>query len=101
MTELAASQQISSALFPRLYHATDGGAWNSIKKHGLLSTTSLLDFYEIRGEERLALESRRRPRSNSLARDGYSEIILRDQSPMSSEALRTGLRSFSARLFAA
>ena len=58
MTELAASQQISSALFPRLYHATDGGAWNSIKKHGLLSTTSLLDFYEIRGEERLALESR-------------------------------------------
>lgn len=101
MTELAASQQISSALFPRLYHATDGGAWNSIKKHGLLSTTSLLDLYEIRGEERLALESRRRPRSNSLARDGYSEIILRDQSPMSNEALRTGLRSFSARLFAA
>jgi hypothetical protein len=73
--------------FSRLYHAADRGAWQSIQQHGLLSTSSLLDLYEIQGEQRIVFESQRRRTSMTLAKKGYSDIALRDQSPMTDEAL--------------
>ena len=47
--------------YPTLYHMAEDGSWESIRKHGLLSTSALLDKFEIEGEERLAIESARRP----------------------------------------
>jgi len=41
--------------FPRLYHMADRDAWPSIQRHGLLSTTALLDLFEIHGAQRKAL----------------------------------------------
>lgn len=75
------------SIFPRLYHAGDRAAWDSIRRHGLLSTSALLDLYGVHGDDRRAFESLRRPRSVTLARAGYPEILLRDQSPMSDDAL--------------
>src|SRR4029077_20238876 len=54
---------------------------------GLLSTTALLDLYELGGEERRKLESERRPESVKISRDGLAEAVGRDQKPMTRSAL--------------
>jgi hypothetical protein len=74
--------------FPRLWHMAEDGSFESIRAHGLLSTSSLLDLYSIEGEERIALESRRRPESVPLSRDGFPKAIVRDQKPMTESALQ-------------
>ncbi len=63
------------------------GAWPSILRHGLLSTTALLDLYGITGAARTAIEARRRGASVALAGDGLPGATVRDQSPMSDAAL--------------
>ena len=55
-----------SEIFPSLYHMAELGTWESIRRHGLLSTTALLDLYEISGKEREVLEDR-------LRREGRAE----------------------------
>jgi len=42
--------------FPRLYHMAHVNAWPGIKRHGLLSTSALLDLFGVRGSSRKALE---------------------------------------------
>lgn len=49
--------------FPRLWHMAADGSWPSIRDRGLLSTSALLDLYEVTGDERVSLESRHRPES--------------------------------------
>lgn len=73
---------------PRLFHMAEDGAWPSIREHGLLSTSALLDLYGVSGEARQAIEARRRPAAVPLARDGLPGVTVRDQSPMSDAALR-------------
>jgi hypothetical protein len=75
------------AIFPRLFHVTDGGAWPSIRKHGILSTSTLLDLYGVRGTARSAFESERRVEGMILKRAGWPDVFVRDQSPMSDKAL--------------
>ena len=36
--------------WPRLYHMAEAGSWESVKRHGLLSTTALLDLFEVSGD---------------------------------------------------
>lgn len=74
--------------FPRLWHMAEDGSFDSIREHGLLSTTSLLDLYRIQGDERTALESQRRPDSVTISGEGMSDAIVRDQKPMTESALR-------------
>lgn len=66
----------------------EDGSFESIRTHGLLSTSSLLDLYGLEGEERAALESRRRPESVPISRDGLPNAIIRDQKPMTESALK-------------
>jgi hypothetical protein len=73
---------------PRLWHMAEDGSWDSIAKRGLLSTSALLDFYAIEGEQRRAIESQRRPESVKISRPGFPDAIVRDQKPMSDEALK-------------
>jgi hypothetical protein len=75
------------SIFPRLFHVTDGGAWLSIRAHGLLSTSALLDLYGVKGPARSPFESERRARGMILKRAGLPDTLLRDQSPMSDKAL--------------
>lgn len=76
-----------AAAFPRLFHAAEDGAWESIREHGLLSTSALLDLYGVAGDERDAIEARRRPTGVALARPGLPGAIVRDQKPMTDAGL--------------
>lgn len=73
--------------FPRLWHMAEDGSFDSILKHGLLSTSALLDLYRIQGEERAAIESVRRPESIAISKAGLPKAIIRDQKPMTESAL--------------
>src|SRR5579875_593858 len=69
--------------YPRLYHMAEAGSWQQIREEGLLSTSALLDRYEVQGEERRAIESRRRPRSVQLTHPRTGETaVIRDNIPL-------------------
>jgi hypothetical protein len=74
--------------YPRLWHMAEDGSWDSIQKHGLLSTTSLLDLYKYTGKPRQELESIRRPESVLISADGLPNAVVRDQKPMTASALQ-------------
>jgi hypothetical protein len=73
--------------YPRLYHMAQLGSWPSIRKHGLLSTSALLDQYGVTGKERTVLERVKRPQCVPLSAKGLPGAVLRDQKPMSDGAL--------------
>jgi len=73
--------------YPRLYHMAESGTWESIKRHGLLSTSALLDLFEIKGESRKRIEDQRRPESVVINHQKHGYAVIRDQKPMSESAL--------------
>lgn len=77
--------------YPLLYHMAAKGSWPSIRRHGLLSTSSLLDLFEVGGEERATLEERHRPTSVTVGHPRYGKAEIRDQKPMSDAGLRRAL----------
>jgi hypothetical protein len=72
---------------PTLYHMAERQSWPAICKHGLLSTTALLDRYGITGAERQLIETRRRPKSIVLKKEGLGSAVVRDQFPMDDKGL--------------
>ncbi|MFL5344193.1 MAG: DUF7002 family protein [Hyalangium sp.] len=84
-----------SERFPRLFHMAEAGSWPSIQRHGLLSTSALLDLFEVWGEQRMALEARHRPESVTLHHPRHGTAVVRDQKPMDDAGL---LRSLSGGL---
>ncbi len=83
--------------YPRIYHMAEAGTWESIRKHGLLSTSGLLDLFEVKGPERLRIESERRPESITISHHGYGTAIIRDQKPMREAALASCLTDMTVR----
>lgn len=73
---------------PTLYHMAERGSWPSIQRHGLLSTSALLDLYEVRGAEREAIEGRRRPEGVTVEHPTLRPAMIRDQKPMDDAGLR-------------
>ncbi|AZD30241.1 DUF7002 family protein [Pseudomonas chlororaphis] len=69
-------------LYPRVYHMAERGAWNSIRNHGLMSASAVLDHLKIRGNERARFESEHRGRKMDVRAGHPSNIVLRDQKPM-------------------
>lgn len=78
-------------LYPRLYHMAHEGAWPSIERHGLLSTTALLDLFEVSGGRREQLESGRRSRSEEITHPVHGSALLRDQIPLNEKKLEKAL----------
>lgn len=74
--------------YPRLYHMAQRGSWQSIKRHGLLSTHALIDLYEVEEPVRSAILRQRRPSSVPLQHEEHGEAIVRDQIPLREKALR-------------
>jgi hypothetical protein len=72
---------------PTLYHMAHRESWPKIRKHGLLSTTALLDKYGITDAKRQAIEAQRRPMSVALERQDLGSAVIRDQSPMDDKGL--------------
>lgn len=73
---------------PTLYHMAERGSWPSIQRHGLLSTSALLDVYEVQGAEREAIEGRRRPEGVAVEHPTLRPAMIRDQKPMDDAGLR-------------
>jgi len=74
--------------FPVLYHMAEDGSWESIQRHGLLSTSALLDLFEYCGEAREAIEARRRPTSITITHPIHGTAVIRDQAPISDTILK-------------
>lgn len=72
---------------PTLYHMAERGSWLSIREHGLLSTTALLDRYDVSGSERTSVEANRRPVSITLTQPSLGRAVVRDQIPMDDKGL--------------
>jgi hypothetical protein len=80
-----------SELYPRLYHMAHEDAWEQIQRYGLLSTTSILTLWEVKGEQRSNIESEVRRTSVELAHARHGKIVIRDQKPMYEKKLRKAL----------
>lgn len=80
-----------AAEHPRLFHMAAVGRWESIRQHGLLSTTALLDRWEVAGGLRQALESAHRPGPVEITHPEHGAATIRDQKPMSDAKLRACL----------
>jgi hypothetical protein len=85
------SPRIFSELYPRLYHMAHEAAWERIRRHGLLSTSSLLNLWEVKGNERRAIESEVRKTSIVLVHPHHGKVVIRDQKPLNEKKLRKAL----------
>ncbi len=68
------------------------GSWPSIFQHGLLSTSALLDRWQISGEKRVAIEAERRPGNVVIEHPILGRAVIRDQKPMDDAGLRRCLQ---------
>jgi hypothetical protein len=62
-------------------------SWASIQQHGLLSTSALLDLFEISGSRRDEIEGEHRPQNFVLDHPIHGTAVVRDQKPMSEKML--------------
>jgi hypothetical protein len=73
--------------FPKLYHIAEPEAWDNIRHHGLLSTTAILDLFDVGGERRSQLLTRRRSTTVRLEDPELGSFAIRDQIPLSESKL--------------
>jgi hypothetical protein len=77
--------------YPRLYHMAEEGSWQSIQRHGLLSTSALLDLFGVSQPERAAIESARRSASVEICDAVHGTAWIRDNKPINETVLRRTL----------
>ena len=68
--------------YPILYHMAEDGSWESIRRLGLLSTSALLDRFEVEGPRRFEIESCRRPEMVEIEHPEHGRTLVRDNKPM-------------------
>lgn len=68
--------------FPKLYHMAHHEALPSIKRFGLMSTSALLDHFEIAGEKRISIERTMRRECIPITHPIYGTAVIRDQKPI-------------------
>jgi len=73
--------------YPVLFHISRARDMEQIMRHGLLSTSALLDLCEIEGELRSRIEVRQRPKAISISHPIHREFLINDQAPMNALAL--------------
>jgi Family of unknown function (DUF7002) len=66
----------------------EADSWPSVRTHGLLSVTALLDLFEVDGAQREKIESQHRPECVPIKHPIHGRAVIRDQKPMSESALR-------------
>jgi len=66
-----------------IFHLAEAANWPSIQRHGLLSTSALLDLAGVQGKERAQCERLHRPAHAELP----NRVYIRDQKPMPSHGL--------------
>jgi hypothetical protein len=75
----------------RIYHLTPTAHVDSIRRYGLLSTSALLERFQVPREERDRLEGARRGKPEPLTHPKWGSVQLRDQHPLSVRALERAL----------
>ncbi len=75
-----------ATLHPRLYHITIN-SWEDVKQHGLLSTTALLDLYQVPDDEKQRLRTMIRPLGITLQHNSLPTITLNDNTPLKASIL--------------
>lgn len=83
--------------FPVVYHMTEVDCWPGIKKHGLLSTSALLDAFGIKGQRRLSIEATQRKERVLLNDPTFGSVVIRDQKPLSEVRLAKCLTGMTTR----
>lgn len=78
--------------YPVLYHMASFGSWPMIRKHGLLSSSRLVELFEVADPMRTELLSAQRGKSVILSHSTHGEATLRDQKPLSAKNLLRCLR---------
>jgi hypothetical protein len=84
-----------AARWPVLFHMAEAGSWPAIRRDGLLSTSALLDLYEVEAPERDAIESARRPQPVWIEHAAHGRALIRDNKPINETALRRTLVGMS------
>jgi hypothetical protein len=84
------------AYYPRLYHMAEDGSWPSIQAHGLLSTATLIDLYEVPEPQRTRLLTQHRPDSIPLTHPVHGQVVIRDQKPLGITKLNRLLTDLTA-----
>ena len=74
-------------MHPQLYHMAELGSWPSIERHGLLSTTALLELFEVDLETRQSLTRHRRPEKVRIEHQELGSAAIRDNKPISDKLL--------------
>lgn len=74
-----------AATFPKLYHMAHKDSWDGIQQHGLLSTTALLDLFEMSGGERSGIEAAMRKTCIRIQHPKHGIAVIRDQKPIMSD----------------
>jgi hypothetical protein len=77
---------------PRLFHVTETGAWPSIRRRGLLSTSALLDLFSLPEPLRSQIEAQPRLRDVVLADPHVGRVVIRDNRPLRPHILRSCLK---------
>ena len=83
--------------YPLLFHMAELDSWPSIQRHGLLSTSALLDLFETAGPSRTQIESEWRPRSVQITHPTHGTAVVRDQLPMPENKLSNCLTDMTPR----
>ena len=83
--------------YPKLYHMAEDGSWESIRRIGLLSTSALLDKFDVMGEERRKIESTRRPEIVEIEHPVLGKALVRDNKPMQEKTLEKCLVGMTPR----
>lgn len=89
--DVGVTPEVFASVYPRLYHMAHEDAWPQIQRHGLLSTRSILNLWEVETTQRAAIEAHVRRTSVELSHPRHGKVVIRDQKPMNEKKLRTAL----------
>lgn len=82
--------------YPQVFHLAERDSWEGIQRHGLMSTTALLDLFEVAEPLRSEIERKIRKRSFQLEHPTHGEARIRDQKPISYAGLARCLVGMTA-----
>jgi len=82
--------------YPRLYHMAHENALDGILRHGLLSTSALLDLFEVGNDQRRQIENYMRRDSVPIEHKKYGRAVIRDQKPIGNDSRLAGALGDSA-----
>jgi hypothetical protein len=89
---MGVTPQELAELYPRMYHMAEADSWDSIVRHGLQSTSALLDLFAFNGKARQDIELSKRERSYEIRHAEHGRAVVRDQKAIIESKLKDSLQ---------